>query len=644
MPHYIKTGYWALEKNGYKGWLNLEDIIGGGGSSSAVSVTKAEVDALITANSLVPGQTYIISGVDVPLYGGTIILIQAATTNELALAGHGIFYNPKYQLYGANMWDNYVGGNPTFSNITVYTFYFEEPVTTNNGATGIYYAHGLIEWTSGDWSLATSITGDYGATADITACTSPSYNIGDNVIWGGKHWVNTSGNVGTAIDDYTLSAADWTVIPFNDVDYNVQVDVIHYDYENDLIIRRKDRFNNDVDFSKQYLAYGEGNPIKDFQWGNYPEFPFNLYNGVYGNYIKESILSCLNLRTFSIIENVLTSESKFAYNKTSSLVKINRNILSQSSQIVYNGINQSLYSITNLSENILTQRSLIQYNSFNGGNNSKNIMSNVSFISDNNVSGGIFNNILNNAVIENNVLTFYSYPLGASIYENIMNKGSIDTNYMEGGEISGNTFELSADDSGSIDYNTLINSRIKTNYLDDNSAIRYNVLTNSEISRNSTVKQSEIGNNNFTSCDILGNYLYFSSGISGNTLVGSGTVIKDNNLDWSSIGPLTTTGQTTIEKNTLRGESRIQNGTLVSGIIRNNNFSNSVLNLSNSGTLTTKFFTNINATAATINTNLSAATIIYQSYSKQIFQNAAFATRLGYYNASDVFTVVNVNA
>jgi hypothetical protein len=31
MPYFIKTGFWALEKKGFKGWLNLNDIIGGGG-------------------------------------------------------------------------------------------------------------------------------------------------------------------------------------------------------------------------------------------------------------------------------------------------------------------------------------------------------------------------------------------------------------------------------------------------------------------------------------------------------------------------------------------------------------------------------------------------------------------------------------
>ena len=45
-----------------------------------------------------------------------------------------------------------------------------------------------------------------------------------------------------------------------------------------------------------------------------------------------------------------------------------------------------------------------------------------------------------------------------------------------------------------------------------------------------------------------------------------------------------------------------------------------------------------------IDSNISAATIIYGYYTKQIFTRQDGLVRLGYYNASDVFTVVDVNA
>jgi len=45
MPHFIKTGFWALEQKGYKGWLNLNDIIGNGGQRSLVGTNYVFVSA-----------------------------------------------------------------------------------------------------------------------------------------------------------------------------------------------------------------------------------------------------------------------------------------------------------------------------------------------------------------------------------------------------------------------------------------------------------------------------------------------------------------------------------------------------------------------------------------------------------------------
>ena len=63
---------------------------------------------------------------------------------------------------------------------------------------------------SGDWSTATSITGDAsGATANIAGFVSPSYGIGDKVIWGGYSWTNVNGNIGASVDVLNLNA-EWT--------------------------------------------------------------------------------------------------------------------------------------------------------------------------------------------------------------------------------------------------------------------------------------------------------------------------------------------------------------------------------------------------------------------------------------------------
>ena len=75
----------------------------------------------------------------------------------------------------------------TFSGIVgTFDYQGKEAVTANNGATGIILADGMIQFVSGDWRTATSITGAVsGATENIAGFVSPSYGVGDKVIWGG---------------------------------------------------------------------------------------------------------------------------------------------------------------------------------------------------------------------------------------------------------------------------------------------------------------------------------------------------------------------------------------------------------------------------------------------------------------------------
>ena len=97
----------------------------------------------------------------------------------------GKFYNPKYNqsVDGFGIWDNKMYG--TFSGIVgTFDYQNKEGVTANNGATGLMLAAGMIQWVSGNWSAATSITGDVSsATANIAGFVSPSYGVGDKVIW-----------------------------------------------------------------------------------------------------------------------------------------------------------------------------------------------------------------------------------------------------------------------------------------------------------------------------------------------------------------------------------------------------------------------------------------------------------------------------
>ena len=235
--------------------------------SDCVHQNEAEIDTLIAGNDLEANALYEITGVHPTLYddgttSGTTVYLRAISGSELEVQGMGKFYNPKYNqsVDGFGIWDNKMYG--TFSNIVgVFDYQNKEAITANNAATGIILADGMIQWVSGDWSTATSITGDVsGATADVADFVSPSYGVGDKVIWGGYSWTNVNGNIGASVDVLNLDA-EWTKNVYDTTNYNIAYDVIEYDYANDMIIRRFEKESNvDVKCSKAqydfFVGYG----------------------------------------------------------------------------------------------------------------------------------------------------------------------------------------------------------------------------------------------------------------------------------------------------------------------------------------------------------------------------------------------------
>ena len=235
----------------------VDALGGGGGGQIAFTKTKAEIDALIAGDDLVAGALYEITGVHSTLYNdgttsGTTIYLRAISTNQLEVQGIGKFYNPKYNksIDGFGIYENKMYG--TLSNVVgVFDYLNKELVTADNSATGLILADGMIQWLSGDWSVAVSITGSVsGATADVVDFVTPSYSIGDKVIWGGYSWTNVNGNVGTSTDVLNLDS-EWSKNPYDTTNYNLAYDVIEYDYANDMIIRRFEKESNvDVKCSK----------------------------------------------------------------------------------------------------------------------------------------------------------------------------------------------------------------------------------------------------------------------------------------------------------------------------------------------------------------------------------------------------------
>lgn len=759
-------------------------------SGGAVPVTKEEFDILINDNGLVPGATYEISGVDVPLYGGTTIFLQAATSNTLALSGHGVFYNPKYDqsvpYNGYGIWNPYM-------NVITYNsgvFIENEIVIGNNGAQAEYITGKLFKYISGDWTTATSITGqDSSETADfilddykvdsfvitsgvfnigdplnelyppaglslyyfgnnsilfpstdysgdnpgfptiITSMTSlinsntegtanvsfslrqPSYAIGESTIWGGKKWINKTGNIGSSVDKYTLDSTNWELVAFNDVDYSVEIDEIHYDYEHDLIIARRDRWDNDVRGNYQYFIQSAENPIKIFQWGNgvalYDNVNLYYITGVIGNKVDNSYIDLINFIGSSCYYNKLSQGSGIYDN----LYVANRspdslfysNILISSyiygnkfigSSLEYNTLDSSsidynVFDYSTLYSNVLKNESNIGSNKGPFGVNGFEISSNIlnsSVIYNNTLGDGvmIFYNVLNiDSFIENNIVSNYS-----SIQYNNLTTGRINDNEVTNNSairnntlsISDNTFTNNSQINGNtvanssyIDNNTLIIGSVSFNTL-NGSFLRYNTVNYSKI-ENNTSSNSLIYNNNLyqistISFNDISNYTFISentlndgSGISGNNIDGSYIqynvlfhgFIEENSLDNASY-----IGDNYIQKSnflnvsmdntSILADNNINSSEIESLLLDNSNVSylrltNSTFNFSSSGTLVSNSINNISSDYADITSiDVFSGTIIFGDYSKQMFRNSAGVTRLGYYNASDVFTVVNVNA
>jgi hypothetical protein len=314
------------DKTGFE-FVQLTTGSGGiGGGQIAFTKTKAEIDTLIAGNDLVAGAMYEITGVHPTLYddgttSGTTVYLRAISGSELEVQGMGKFYNPKYNqaVNGFGIWENKMYG--TFSSISgTFDYQNKEAVTANNAATGILLADGMIQWVSGDWSTATSITGGTsGATANVVDFVSPSYAINDKVIWGGYSWKNVNGNIGASTDVLNLDS-EWTKDVYDTSNYNVAYDLIEYDYANDWISRRYELASNvDVKITKSIYDYFVDDygliysSISVQQFGN--PFDYNIGKGIFNKYLDNAYDESINF-SGSIQYNLTFGQNASQFNLT----------------------------------------------------------------------------------------------------------------------------------------------------------------------------------------------------------------------------------------------------------------------------------------------------------------------------------------
>lgn len=169
-----------------------------------IQITKTQADSLIAANDLIPGQVYKItgttgqSGLYVDLY------LTALTSNKFAPEGNGLFYNPDYQGIG------------DYSGVEAATGILGLPTPVNVGI----------------WTPAKE-------------ATLVNNNV---VIWNGMHWpvISATAFNGTSPDINTTAYGTAFTTTNTALGYIPELDIIKYDYANDLLIYREDKRGNKI--------------------------------------------------------------------------------------------------------------------------------------------------------------------------------------------------------------------------------------------------------------------------------------------------------------------------------------------------------------------------------------------------------------
>lgn len=116
---------------------------------------------------------------------------------------------------------------------------------------------------------------------------SPGLQTNDIAIYNGLHFKSLTGNT-SAILSPPNDALNWVLLATTDSSYINEIDPIHYDLSNDVIVRRTDKRGNKIETENSFIDSVSPalNPIDVFQWGN---------DNVVGNTIgNNGILSCLN--------------------------------------------------------------------------------------------------------------------------------------------------------------------------------------------------------------------------------------------------------------------------------------------------------------------------------------------------------------
>ena len=520
--------------------------------SATTTTTYVNASSSLSNKSLVAGTFYRITDVDTNLYGGTEIILHADTTESFSNSGIGKFYNPKYDktVPGYGIWTNYI----RFDTNQLFGFFQpNENITADGGQSGYSfspisdYGTNYINLNSGDWTTATSVTGsNSGASASIQNVFVPSYPSSSKAIWGGKVWVNTTGNVSNYNDVLNLNESDWQIVPFDNVNYNVVWNEIEFDFGNNFITMRKDSSNNIVKESYANYYYIDNNyrSIAVFQWGNETDTNYGL--GFSNNLADNSYVELVNFRG-SICDSNTFKNYSYIFNVAFDLYSEFRRNIFDNSGFGYSFFGGYIHYRFYVNDNIANYSGIYGVTGTSYGAFQGNRMHNSGISGCNLIGSEISYNDLEDSGIYNNIVYLGDY--GSINANQLYNSGIYGNNlinsYIQNNEINSNS---------SIEYNTLKNnSNIYSNFIDTNSNIRYNTITTSYIQYNKISNNSSIGDYNQN--NIISNNSY----IQNNNLT-TVSRIRGNNIDTSTV----------IDGNSINGNSSIQNITASNQSIQNN--------------------------------------------------------------------------
>jgi hypothetical protein len=507
---------------------------------NVIEVTKSELDILIENSQLKVNSVYKITEIEswYEYYEPTdTVYLTAISNNQLSTKGYGEFYVPKY-----NMTDVFQG---------------------------IWKGKFLENGIDKDGNLIPESQPDGGQPLE------PIYNIGDKVIWGGLVWRNISGDLGNNKylwynqDEETeyvfdlhnyLNPEDWELVPVNDIDYIIERCNIEYDYINDTIIYRENKFGNilkisnyniynslqyNFQFSTSEELISFANIIKSFQWGiEYIE------NGCKNNLMLDSIVENCNL-VGVFRDNIILNNSSFIQNQFFS-ISFYENRIENSSAFSYNTINFS-----HIKNNTILNNSYVNNNVFKYFNTFSNNVINKDSYFRNNIfypyKGIISNTIERHSGIRDNVIKFdemsYNTVITSSSISDNKYYLSIKSNILE------NSSSINNNDDGNISVNSLT-GYIRENTLKNFSKIEYNTFVEEGKTVDGTIK-SIYGNKLINNCSINNNTIKNGSRIFGHTLEYYST-INGNTLDTEANiynNQLVQNGK--IDNNILTGHGRI---------------------------------------------------------------------------------------